>query len=429
LRKSYAAKESANYFIPCKIGYMDKNKSIELIMLEVLGCLDENDRKILQVIKETEENFPWKVLADFQNLSALLPSILKVTEVPSPRVKEVMVKNLSNFNYAEENIHQPAASIPEKSISHEKRSGTTPGKNKIDWGSLSSFDSPPVKIKEFKEVKSKPYKEQVDIFRLPEIPKIGDDEEFNGKTIEQAEFVPERIRTPFNKKVRYVLISIIFILMASIITAYIHFNQRPDLTLQPEETVKIEKVQAPVIEDFIADGLVLIDDVSDSKEVSNPDNQNITQSQQNVLPKAPPKLPDPIEAPLIEAEEVFAEEETIAEEEISITPPKEIVEATEEPTYFVAVEEMPQPIGGLQGIQQMIKYPEIAKRAGIEGKVFVRAYVDETGNVTNAEIVKGIGGGCDEAAMDAILKTKFTPGKQRGKPIKVQVTIPVVFKR
>ncbi len=49
--------------------------------------------------------------------------------------------------------------------------------------------------------------------------------------------------------------------------------------------------------------------------------------------------------------------------------------------------------------------------------------------MTNAEIVKGIGGGCDEAAMDAILQTKFTPGKQRGKPIKVQVTIPVVFKR
>ncbi|HEY6435418.1 MAG TPA: energy transducer TonB, partial [Ignavibacteriaceae bacterium] len=106
----------------------------------------------------------------------------------------------------------------------------------------------------------------------------------------------------------------------------------------------------------------------------------------------------------------------------------EVIEETEEPTFFVAVEEMPQPIGGLQGIQAKISYPEIAKRAGIEGKVFVRAYVDETGAVVNAEVVKGIGGGCDEAALDAILKTKFTPGKQRGKAIKVQVTVPVLFR-
>ncbi|KAA0241462.1 MAG: energy transducer TonB [Ignavibacteriota bacterium] len=88
---------------------------------------------------------------------------------------------------------------------------------------------------------------------------------------------------------------------------------------------------------------------------------------------------------------------------------------------------MPQPIGGLQGIQKLIQYPEIAKRAGIQGKVFVKAFIDENGNVISAEVVKGIGGGCDEAALDAIFKTKFTPGKQRGKPVKVQVTVSVLF--
>ncbi len=151
-------------------------------------------------------------------------------------------------------------------------------------------------------------------------------------------------------------------------------------------------------------------------------------NEKGVLPKAPPKLPDPIEAPLITTEEVVNKDESKIEEEISAPPPKEIIEETEEPIYFVAVEEMPQPIGGLQGIQKLIQYPEIAKRVRVEGKVFVRAFVDENGNVVNAEIVKGIGGGCDEAALEAILKTKFTPGKQRGKPIKVQVTIPVLFK-
>ena len=54
--------------------------------------------------------------------------------------------------------------------------------------------------------------------------------------------------------------------------------------------------------------------------------------------------------------------------------------------------------------------------------------MDENGNVTKAEVIKGIGLGCDEAALDAVRLTKFKPGKQRGKPIKVQITIPISFK-
>lgn len=108
---------------------------------------------------------------------------------------------------------------------------------------------------------------------------------------------------------------------------------------------------------------------------------------------------------------------------------EKVVEKKEEaPTYFVAVEEMPEPIGGIGAIQQLIQYPEIAKRAGVEGKVYVLAFVDENGNVTSAKIIKGIGAGCDEAALDAVRRTKFKPGKQRGTPVKVQVSIPIVFK-
>jgi protein TonB len=61
--------------------------------------------------------------------------------------------------------------------------------------------------------------------------------------------------------------------------------------------------------------------------------------------------------------------------------------------------------------------------------VFIRAFVDESGSVIKTELIKGIGGGCDEAALDAVRDTKFSPGKQRGKPVKVQVTVPIVFKR
>jgi protein TonB len=113
----------------------------------------------------------------------------------------------------------------------------------------------------------------------------------------------------------------------------------------------------------------------------------------------------------------------------TVVPPKEIKKVEEEPAFFVAVEEMPQLIGGLKGIQGQIKYPEIAKRVGVEGKVIVQAIVDETGNVISVSTVKGIGSGCDEVAMDAVRNSKFTPGKQRGKNVKVQITIPIVFKK
>ena len=99
-----------------------------------------------------------------------------------------------------------------------------------------------------------------------------------------------------------------------------------------------------------------------------------------------------------------------------------------EEIYFVAVEQMPTPIGGMYAIQEKIRYPEIAKRAGIEGRVFVKAFIDSTGTVVKTEIIRGIGAGCDEAAMTAVEKVKFKPGMQRGKPVNVQITVPILFK-
>lgn len=159
--------------------------------------------------------------------------------------------------------------------------------------------------------------------------------------------------------------------------------------------------------------------------------EDIQQTKQENKPPPPPKPPIPIEAPTDDVLEDIEIEDTEIDFNANMDapppPPKE-EKVEEEPTYFVAVEEMPQPIGGIKGIQEKIIYPEIAKRAGVEGKVYVLAFVDEKGNVTKANVIKGIGAGCDEAALDAVLKTKFKPGKQRGKPVKVQVSIPIIFK-
>lgn len=96
--------------------------------------------------------------------------------------------------------------------------------------------------------------------------------------------------------------------------------------------------------------------------------------------------------------------------------------------YFRSADEMPEPIGGMKSIQEKIMYPDSAKKNGIEGKVFLTAFINEVGNVVSVKIIKGIGYGCDDAAMSAVHQTKFKPGLLGNKPVKVQVSIPIVFK-
>ena len=96
--------------------------------------------------------------------------------------------------------------------------------------------------------------------------------------------------------------------------------------------------------------------------------------------------------------------------------------------YLMEAEVMLEPIGGMSAIQKKVIYPEIAQKAGVEGKVYIKTFIDEKGNVTKTEILKGIGSGCDKAAIKAVKETKFTPAKQRGKLVKVQVVVPIMFK-
>jgi periplasmic protein TonB len=159
--------------------------------------------------------------------------------------------------------------------------------------------------------------------------------------------------------------------------------------------------------------------------------EDVQQTRQENRPPPPPKPAIPIAAP---SEDVL-QDVNIGSTELDVNanvgappPPPEKKAKSEEPTYFVAVEQMPTPVGGIAGIQSKIVYPEIAKRAGVEGRVFILAFVDKEGDVTKAKVVKGIGAGCDEAALKAVEATKFNPGKQRGKPVNVQVTVPVYFR-
>jgi len=96
--------------------------------------------------------------------------------------------------------------------------------------------------------------------------------------------------------------------------------------------------------------------------------------------------------------------------------------------YLAFAEEMPQPVGGLPAIYEQITYPEIAIRAGVQGKVYVLAFINEEGGVDDVKVVKGIGAGCDKATIEAIKKTKFVPGKSAGQPKKVKMSLQIQFK-
>lgn len=96
--------------------------------------------------------------------------------------------------------------------------------------------------------------------------------------------------------------------------------------------------------------------------------------------------------------------------------------------YLPFAEVMPEPEGGIPALYKKIKYPNIAKLSGLEGKVYVLIYVNENGGVDDVKVVKSLGGGCDEAAIDAIKQTKFSPGKNKGIAIKVKLSLSVNFK-
>lgn len=110
-------------------------------------------------------------------------------------------------------------------------------------------------------------------------------------------------------------------------------------------------------------------------------------------------------------------------------PPKE--EKKDE--IFLVVEDPAAPIGGFDEfykyVAKNIKYPKQARRMGVEGRVIVQVVIGKDGSLTDPKVLKGIGSGCDEEAV-RVLKgaPKWKPGKQRGKPVKVKMTVPIFFK-
>ena len=146
----------------------------------------------------------------------------------------------------------------------------------------------------------------------------------------------------------------------------------------------------------------------------------------NVPP--PPKTPQIIEATIDDVPEdiILVDIDDVKPVKLPDKPPSK-PKITEDVIIFEVVEEMPSPVGGLKAIQEKVHYTEIARRIGLEGTVYITATINKNGDVEDAIILKGLGGGLDEEALNAVLATKFYPGKQRGKPVNVKMVIPIKF--
>ncbi|SHF17816.1 outer membrane transport energization protein TonB [Fodinibius roseus] len=168
-------------------------------------------------------------------------------------------------------------------------------------------------------------------------------------------------------------------------------------------------------------------DLTEEQEVV--EMEEVIQTQQQEQPPPPPKPQVPVEVPndeIIEDQDINLDADMNLNEPMDMPPPPEEKEEEEE-DFFVAVEQMPELIGGLGELQQKINYPERARRAGIEGRVIIQFIVTEQGNVEDPKVIRGIGGGADEEALRVVKQAKFKPGQQRGNPVRVQYSLPIIF--
>jgi protein TonB len=158
-------------------------------------------------------------------------------------------------------------------------------------------------------------------------------------------------------------------------------------------------------------------------------------SQQQPPPPPPPPAPTTV-IEIVEDEKEIEEELVIEDLEVDEDTEIEFIEEVEEEVVeepiFTIVEDMPSFPGGdaalMKYLGQNIKYPSIAKDAGIQGTVYVTFVVDEKGEVNDVKVLRSIGGGCDEEAIRVVESMpKWKPGKQRGKPVKVQYNLPIRF--
>lgn len=140
----------------------------------------------------------------------------------------------------------------------------------------------------------------------------------------------------------------------------------------------------------------------------------------------------------LEQQDIITSEDTqgAAQTETYVAPTEVVEEEEEEAAQqiFTVVEEMPEfPDGGMQGLlkylAKSIKYPVIAQENGIQGRVVCSFVVNRDGSIVDIQVLRGVDPSLDKEAVRVLgTMPKWKPGKQRGKPVRVKYTVPVMFR-
>ncbi|MDX1672499.1 MAG: energy transducer TonB [Balneolaceae bacterium] len=211
-------------------------------------------------------------------------------------------------------------------------------------------------------------------------------------------------------------------------------RKKPKADLRKYYTVFLEAGLIIVLVFFII--AMKVDLTADKQDVDLTQEQEVVkmeeiiQTKHEEKPPPPPRPPVPVEVPndeIVEDQILDLDAELEMDQPLD-TPPPPPEDDEEEEDFFVVVEEMPELKGGMKSLYDCIDYPEMARKAGIEGRVIVQFIVNENGKVENPRVVRGIGGGADQEALRCVQRQEFTPGRQRGKAVRVQYSLPVVFK-
>lgn len=157
-----------------------------------------------------------------------------------------------------------------------------------------------------------------------------------------------------------------------------------------------------------------------------------------INPPPPPKVitPEPVEVDdtkEVEELEIFIDTETDELTEIPELVLSDIVEPEESDDPVVIADFRARFDGGLSAFYKYLgdnlKYPRRAQQIGVEGRVYVQFIVEKDGSLTDIQVVRGIGAGCDAEAIRVLQSSpKWTPAKQRGKTVRFKMTQPITFK-
>lgn len=182
--------------------------------------------------------------------------------------------------------------------------------------------------------------------------------------------------------------------------------------------------------DFTADA-VTFDNAPDQEVVQM---EEILQTQQVPKPPPPPRPPVPVEVPddidLDEEEldlDAFLDMDAPSDLPPPLPPgPAEVEE--DENEIFTVVEQAPEIIGGLQKLYELVEYPALARKSGLEGTVVVQIVVNADGTPSDPTIARGVHKVLDDAAIEGVMQLRFEPAMQRSRPVRVYMTLPVRFR-